>query len=73
MNIICRCLHASRIYQGIIVCSFKERESDLRAFWLDLGWKMFQAEDTTRLKCIATFPIAKPTKVKRESLKKAMG
>jgi hypothetical protein len=32
MNIICRCLHASRIYQGIIVCSFKERESDLRAF-----------------------------------------
>jgi hypothetical protein len=34
---------------------------------------MFQAEDTTRLKCIATFPIAKPTKVKRESLKKAMG
>lgn len=51
----------------------RERESDLRAFWLDLGWKMFQAEDTTSLKGIATFPIAKPTNVKRESLKKAMG
>jgi hypothetical protein len=25
MNIICMFLHASRIYQGIIVCSFKER------------------------------------------------
>jgi hypothetical protein len=34
---------------------------------------MFQAEDTMSLKCIATFLIAQPTKVKRESLKKAMG
>jgi len=58
---------------SIIVCSFKERESDLRAFWLDLGQKLFQAEETMSLKCIATFPIAQPTKVKRESLKKAMG
>jgi hypothetical protein len=34
---------------------------------------MFQAENTTSLKCIATFPIAQPSKVKRESLEKAMG
>jgi hypothetical protein len=34
---------------------------------------MFQAEDTMSFKCIANFPIAQPTKVQRESLKKAMG